>query len=164
MAEAPALDADLSEFLFCLRRHGVRFVVAGGYVMATLGRPRYTDDLGVLVEPSANNAARVAEALRDFGGFEALARSVVDHLSEPERMISLGRPPLAIDLITSLSGLGFEEAWEGRQEIEIEGAPIPFLGLREFVLTKRAAGRTKDLLDLELLREAGLLEGLDLEP
>ncbi|HSO40287.1 MAG TPA: hypothetical protein VLT33_47505, partial [Labilithrix sp.] len=72
-------------------------------------------------------------------------------------MATLGRPPVAIDLLSSTPGVPFREAWRGRRLLAIEGRPIGFLGLTEFVKTKRACGRPKDLLDLELLREAGLL-------
>jgi hypothetical protein len=72
-------------------------------------------------------------------------------------MATLGRPPVAIDLLTSTPGVSFRGAWLGRQTIAIGRARVPFLGLREFVRTKKRAGRPKDLLDIELLREAGLL-------
>lgn len=72
-------------------------------------------------------------------------------------MATLGRPPVAIDILSSTPGVTFREAWNGRQKLSIGGRPIAFLGLAEFVKTKRACGRPKDLLDLELLREAGLL-------
>lgn len=112
----------------------------------------------MLVEPTEANAARLADALRAFGGFGDLAEQARAHFAEPERMATLGKPPLAIDILSSLTGIGFTEAWAGRQEIEIEGRAVPFLGKREFIATKRATGRTKDKLDLELLREAGLLD------
>jgi len=72
-------------------------------------------------------------------------------------MATLGRPPVAIDILSSTAGLDFREAWRGRQELTIGRRTVAFLGLVEFVKTKRACGRPKDLLDLELLREAGLL-------
>jgi hypothetical protein len=155
------LHPDLKEFLLCLKRGDARFVVIGAYVLATLGRPRYSDDLDVFVEASRRNAQAIAAALREFGGFEQLARVVVDHLSQPDRMVSIGRPPLAIDVTTGIDGVSFEEAWEGRNELEIDGHPIPFLGKAEYVRTKRAARRPKDLADLALLEEAGLLDDLD---
>lgn len=154
----PRIPQDLKEFMFCLQDHGVRFVVAGAYVLATLGRPRYSNDLDVLVEPTRDNADRLANALRSFGGFDQLADAARTHFTQPERMATLGRPPIAIDILSSLTGLTFEEAWNGRNMISIEGRSIPFLGKAEFIKTKRATGRTKDKLDLELLREAGLLD------
>jgi hypothetical protein len=153
----PKLHPDLSAFLCCLTRHRVRFVVIGAHVLATLGRPRYTEDLDVLVEPTAANAKRLAAAFRDFG-YAELAEQTPEHFVEEERMATLGRPPVAIDILTSTTGLTFSEAWRGRTMLAIQGSPIAFLGLLEYVKTKLACGRTKDLLDIELLREAGLLD------
>jgi hypothetical protein len=155
------LHPDLKEFLFCLKRHDVKFVVIGAYVLATLGRPRYSDDLDVFVEPSPENADAIARALIAFGGFHELAQVVPDHLSNPDRMITIGRPPLAIDMTTGIDGVTFAEAWSTRREIDIEGQGIPFLAKAEYVRTKRAAGRPKDLADLALLQEAGLLDDVE---
>lgn len=153
----PALHPDFSAFIASLTRHQVRFVVVGAHALAALGRARMTDDLDVLVEPSSENAQRVAASLRDFGGFDALAGQAAEYLAEPDRLVSIGRAPLSIDILTSLSGITFEEAWAGHDEHVLDGAPIAFLGLPEMVRTKRAAGRTKDRLDLALLAEAGLI-------
>jgi hypothetical protein len=152
----PKLHPDLSAFLCCLVDHRVRFVVLGAHVLATLGRPRFTEDLDVLVEPTKANAARLADALRSFD-YEELAAKTAAHFSRPERMATHGRPPVAIDILSSTTGVEFREAWRGRQELTIRGRTVAFLGLAEFVKTKRACGRPKDLLDLELLREAGLI-------
>ncbi|MBW2456549.1 MAG: hypothetical protein JRI68_18670 [Deltaproteobacteria bacterium] len=76
-------------------------------------------------------------------------------------MISIGRPPLAIDVTTGIDGVSFEEAWDGKTDLEIDGHPSGFLGKAEYVRTKRAASRPKDLADLALLQEAGLLDDLD---
>lgn len=152
----PKLHPDLSAFLSCLTRHRVRFVVIGGHVLATLGRPRYTDDMDVLVEPTRANAKRLAAAFTAFG-YEDLAAQTPTHFVEPERMATLGRPPVAIDVLTSTPGITFKEAWAGRQILTLDGAPVGFLGLAEFVKTKLACGRPKDLLDLELLREIGVI-------
>jgi hypothetical protein len=152
----PRFHPDLREFLSCLARHRVRFVVIGAHVLATLGRPRYTDDLDLLVEPTNANAKRLAAALRAFG-YPDLADAVPAHFTAPDRMATLGRAPVAIDLLSSTPGVTFREAWRGRQTLDLDGQPIAFLGLAQFVRTKRATGRPKDLLDLELLREAGLI-------
>jgi hypothetical protein len=152
----PELHPDLKEFLLCLHGHRVEFVVVGAHVLATLGRPRFTGDIDVLVEPAKANAKRLAKALAAFG-YPELAARAAEHFSVEERMARLGHPPVGIDILTSSTGITFAEAWRGRQTITIGGKPIAFLGLTEYVKTKRACGRTKDLLDLALLEEAGLL-------
>lgn len=158
----PKLHPDLSAFLCCLADHRVRFLVIGAHVLATLGRPRYTDDLDVWVEPTAANAKRLARALESFG-YGELAQHAAAHFSVPERMATLGRKPVAIDILTSTPSVRFETAFRNRRVLVLggkhgkRGKRIGFLGLAEFVRTKRATGRPKDLLDLELLREIGVI-------
>ena len=152
------IHPDLKEFLFCLARADVKFVVIAAYVLAALGRPRYSDDLDVFVEASTENARAIANALREFGGFKSLAEVVLEHLAQENQMISIGRPPLAIDVTTGIDGVSFAEAWAGRTEIEIDDVAIPFLSKGDYIKTKRAADRPKDRADLAMLAEAGLLD------
>jgi len=154
----PKLHCDFKEFLFSLVRHDVKFVVIGAHALATLGRPRYSEDLDVFVEASEQNAQRVSAAIREFGGFDALANAVVEHMAEPDRMFTMGTPPVAIDVTTSIDGVTFEEAWLGRAVHVVDEVAIPFIGKSEYVRTKRAADRPKDRADLAMLAEAGLLD------
>lgn len=138
----PPLHPDFFAFIASLARHRVRYVVVGAHALAVIGRARMTDDLDVLVEPSNDNAVRIAAALRDFGGFDALAEQIEAYLAEPDRLVSIGRPPVSIDILTSLSGVTCAEAWAGHVEVEIKGLSVPFLGLTEMVKTKQAGGGT----------------------
>lgn len=145
------LPPEWSEFIGLLCVERVRFLIVGAHALAVHGRPRATGDLDLLVEPSEENARRLGAALRAFG-FTALARSA-RRFAEPDRMATLGRPPLRIDLMTTISGVSFAEAWKGRVKVRFGRRIIGFLGKREFVANKRAAARPKDLLDLALLAE-----------
>lgn len=107
------IHPDLKEFLFCLKSGDVRFLVIGAYVLATLGRPRFSEDLDVFVDATPQNASVIAAALREFGGFEELARVVSDHQSQADRMTTIGRAPLAIDVTTGIDGVTFEEGGRG---------------------------------------------------
>jgi hypothetical protein len=145
------LPNEWSEFLRSLRAHRVRFLVVGAHALAVHGVPRYTADLDVLVDPTPANARRLGAALTAFG-FEALGR---EHASfaEPDRMARLGVEPLRIDVMTSITGVSFREAWGGRLIVVLNGLPTPFLGKVEFARNKRASGRPKDLADLSLLAQ-----------
>lgn len=145
------LPPDWSEFIAGLNRQGVRYLIVGAHALAANGRPRATQDLDVLVEPTPANAERLGRALRDFG-FDALAREA-DKFAAPNRMATLGRPPLRIDLLTSIAGVGFEEAFRGRISGRFGEHEVSFLGRAELIRNKRAAGRPKDLLDIALLEE-----------
>lgn len=145
------LPPEWSEFLALLSAGRVRFLIVGAHALAVHGRPRATGDLDILVDPTPGNAAKLASALRAFG-YAAVARQTVE-LATPDRMLTLGRPPLRIDVMTSISGVTFVEAWRGRQMVRFDGRRVGVLGRREFERNKRAAGRPQDLLDLVLLRE-----------
>ena len=145
------------EFLSLLQRHDAKFVIVGAYAMAVHGRPRATQDIDVFIEPSEQNAGRVARAIRDFG-YPELAKESVEAFSKPPRMASLGVPPLRIDIMNHIDGVPFAQAYAGALREHLGGLELRFLGLRDFVETKNASGRTKDLLDIELLRESGLLD------
>lgn len=98
-----SLNADLREFIELLNSRGVDYVIVGAHSLAFRGRPRYTGDLGILVRPSPENAAKLVRLLRDFGFAETdFAES---DFTAPERMIQLGRAPHRIDLLTSISGV-----------------------------------------------------------
>ncbi len=146
---------DWSEFINLLLSHGVRFLIVGAHALAASGRPRATLDLDVFVEPTAANAKRLVAALQAFG-FPALGDEAKS-FAQADRMATLGREPLRIDVMTSITGVSFREAWKGRLVAHFGAHEVPFLGLAELVKNKLASGRLKDQLDVELLREAGLM-------
>ncbi len=96
----PTLHPEFREFLSCLKSHGVRFVVVGAHALAVLGRARATNDIDILVEPTRANACRLAAALAAFG-FAEYAKEAEAHFSKPDRMATLGREPVRIDVLSS---------------------------------------------------------------
>ena len=144
------LPREWREFIGLLSSHRVRFVVVGAHALALHGHPRATGDLDILVEPSPDNATRIGAALADFG-FPALARQAA-RFSEPDRMATLGREPLRIDVMTSISGVTFAAAWRNRRRVRVDGQVVGFLGRRDLLRNKRAAGRPQDAADVALLR------------
>jgi hypothetical protein len=143
------LHKDLREFIGLLNSHGVEAVIVGGYALAFHGYPRYTGDIDILVRATAENAARLESAIAAFG-FASLGLGANDFL-DPGRVIQLGFPPHRIDLLTSITGVGFEEAWAEREPADLDGLPVFFIGRAEFLKNKRATGRAQDLADLERL-------------
>ena len=129
----------------------VEFLVVGAHAMAAHGVPRATGDLDLLVRPSDENARRVLEALRAFGAPVDVHGIRETDFRTRGTVYQVGLPPRRIDLMTELSGIGFDEALSSRLELEIDGMMIPFLGLDALRRNKAATGRDKDLLDLDLL-------------
>jgi hypothetical protein len=152
-SDSSGLNEDFLDLLRALSVSRARFVVVGAHAMAVHGVPRATGDLDVLVQPSSENAARVLEALRRFGApVDAHGISEGD-LSVPGTVYQIGLPPRRIDILTQISGVSFEDAWDGRIALAIAGLEIPVLGRAALARNKRAAGRDKDLADLRLLDE-----------
>jgi hypothetical protein len=124
-------------------------VIVGGFALAFHGRPRYTGDLDVLVRATAENARRLESVIRQFG-FASTGLSAQDFL-EPGQVIQLGQSPNRIDLLTSITGVTFDEVWDQRVAAELDGIPVFFIGREAFIKNKRATGRTQDQADLEAL-------------
>ena len=82
------LSKDFREFIESLNDNSVRYLVVGGYAVALHGHPRYTKDLDVWIEQTAENAQNVLNALIAFG-FSSLDINIGDLLEE-NTIIQLG--------------------------------------------------------------------------
>ena len=151
MTAAAGLNRDFLDLLRALVEAEVEFVVVGAHAMAYHGVPRATGDLDVLVRPSTENAARVVAALETFGAPLAAHGVEQGDFERPRNVYQIGLPPRRIDVMTSITGVDFEEAWETRETLAIGGVVVPFLGREALIHNKRASGRDKDLVDLRLL-------------
>ena len=143
---------DFKELLGLFNAHRVEYVVVGGYALAFHGAPRFTGDLDLLVRPTDENAGRIVAALQAFG-FGSLGLTSADFL-DPDRVVQLGVPPVRVDLLTSISGVRWDDVASGRVRGAYGEVPVDFIGRQEFVKNKRASGRHRDLADLEALGEA----------
>jgi len=143
------MNPDFVALLRELSAAEARFMVVGGYAVSFHSRPRATGDIDVWVEPTTANAARVFRALRAFGApLQDLAEA---DLAQPDVVYQIGVPPRRIDLLTSLTGLSFDEAWKDRTPGQLGGLEVAFIGREALILNKRALGRARDLADLESL-------------
>lgn len=146
------LPRDFSELLASFNANDVEYLLVGGYALAHHGAPRFTGDLDLFVRPTADNARRILAALDAFG-FGGLGLTA-DDFCIPDRVIQLGRPPVRIDLLTSIDGVTWDQAHSGAESCGVDGQPVPVIGLREFVANKRASGRPTDLADLDSLGQS----------
>ncbi len=145
------LNKDWRAFLELLNSNEVEYLVVGAFAVAFHGFPRYTADLDILVRPTKENADRVLRALSAFG-FGKAGIEAAD-LRSAYKVVQLGVKPNRIDLLTSISGVTFEEAWAERTEAELDGIATHFIGRAELLRNKEHTGRAKDLGDAEELRK-----------
>ncbi len=144
------LNEDFLDLLSALLAANVRFLVVGAYAVGVHGHPRATKDLDILVEASAENAKRVLDAMRSFGA--PLGDLVPSDLEKPGTGFKMGMAPRRIDILTQVSGVTFEEAWDSRIEAGFGKTVRCFvIGLDALVANKRAAGRPQDLADVDVL-------------
>jgi hypothetical protein len=142
---------DFSELLALFNAHHVDYLIVGAHALAFHGAPRYTGDLDLLVRPDPENAGRILRALDEFG-FGSLGLTAED-FTAPDNVIQLGRAPVRVDLVTSITGVSWEQAAAGNVEARYGDLDVRYLGKRELIQNKRALGRKKDLADLEALGE-----------
>ena len=147
------LQTDLSEFIELLNSRRVEYLVVGGHAVAFHGHPRLTGDIDFFVRATNENAERLLRVLSEFG-FGELGICVGD-LTAPERIVQLGRPPNRIDILTSISGVTFDDAWNGRATGDLGGHAVYFLGWEALIRNKAASGRDKDRLDVKTLLAIG---------
>jgi hypothetical protein len=151
------LSKDLREFVALLNSNGVEYLVVGAFAVAYHGFPRYTADLDIFVRSSEQNVERVLKTLSEFG-FGSLGIAKEDLMSQ-DSVIQLGVKPNRIDILSSLSGITFDEAWATRQEADVDGLRANFIGRDALIQNKLATGRTRDQGDAEELRKRPPLGG-----
>ena len=142
------VNADFEDWLRLLNEEGVQYLVVGAYAVAYYATPRFTKDLDVLFRPTEDNAKKLISALTRFIGAPDVA---VSRLTNPDFLMMIGVPPTRIDLLASIDGVDFDEAWARRTRGPYGEQEVFYIGLADLIAAKRAAGRPQDELDLERL-------------
>jgi hypothetical protein len=143
------LYINFKERLRLLTAHGVEYLVVGGYALAAYGHPRYTGDIDIWLNPVEDNIEQLLRALNAFG-FSSLDIQR-DELLKPDTVIQLGYPPARIDLLSSIDGVTFSDAYSHRLNILFGGVDLPVISIAHFKANKLIVGRLKDLADIEAL-------------
>jgi predicted nucleotidyltransferase len=144
-----ALPNDFKEFLKLLNDGEVEYLLVGGYAVAYHGYPRTTADMDVWVGISPENAHRLVGVLREFGMDSDELKP--DLFLEPDKIVRMGVPPMRIEILTGIDGVEFPECYAARESAILDGERVNLITLRHLRVNKRAAGRYKDLDDLEHL-------------
>jgi len=138
--------------------HGVKYLVVG-YAVFFHAQPRVTRDLDLFKWANPENAKAAYSALAKFG--IPLETVTVFDLVNPAKFFRFGREPVTVDILSGIDGVNFEEAWARR----IEGILDPNSGLTAFFISrddliqsKFAAGRLRDLADIEAIRAVATIQ------
>ena len=145
------LNKHFQEFIELLEKHGVRYLVVGGYAVGFHGFPRYTGDLDVFIAISEANAEKLIQVFGEFG-FSELGLSVQDFLEE-EIVVEIGREPIKIQVLTGIDGVSFEESYSGKEYHQFSNElKVAFIGYEALLKNKKASPRAKDKIDFEELK------------
>ena len=142
-------NQDWRDLFAALNDAGAEYLVVGAHALAAHGHVRATKDLDVWVHDSRENAERVVVALQNFGA--PLDDLSADDFSSPDIVFQMGVPPLRIDILTSVDGITFDEAWPTRVRSRYGDQSIQVLSRELLIKNKLASGRLQDLADVEQL-------------
>jgi predicted nucleotidyltransferase len=144
---------DFKKLLSAFNDHSVKYLVVGGYAVSFHAQPRATKDLDLFIKADPANAQSAYSALASFGA--PLTDIAVDDLADPQKFIRFGREPVAVDIFPGIDGVNFDAAWARRVEGVIDaktGLTTFFISKSDLIASKLAAGRLRDLADVEEIR------------
>lgn len=144
------VEKDFEEFIALLNEHDVQYVIVGAFAISFHARPRFTGDIDFFINNSSTNIRSLLEVLKNFG-FESLNLSKEDFRSDS--IIQLGNEPNRIDLLTSISGVDFKQAFSNKVEGKYGDEVTYFISLDDLIANKKAGNRLKDKSDLEMLEK-----------
>lgn len=155
------LTRDWLELIEILLDEGVAFLVVGAHALSLYGYKRHTEDFDIFVGTDSSNAAKVLKALNKFFGSNVGFR--VEQFTTPDKVVVIGEPPFAVDILTTIEGVEFDQAYQNRTEEQLGGYKVPVIGLEDLLKNKRSTGRAKDLSDVAELEKRLQSKGLEIK-
>lgn len=146
------VNSDFKEILKIFNDYQVKYLVVGGYAVIKYAEPRYTKDIDLWISADKENAIAVYQALRAFGA--PLTGLMEDDFAREGYFYQMGVAPVRVDILMSIPGLKFAQAWERRAIVDFDGVMVPFISKQDLITSKIAAGRPQDLIDAQLLAES----------
>jgi hypothetical protein len=143
------LDQNFKDMLNALNDARAEYLVVGAHALGAYGNLRATGDFDIWIRSTPENVDRVWTAIEAFG---APRRNISKaDLCAPDNVYQIGVAPFRIDIVTSITGVDFDEAWKNRHQTQISGINVAVLSRDDLLKNKRATGRPKDLLDVAWL-------------
>jgi predicted nucleotidyltransferase len=156
--KASHFSEDIQEVLTLLGKHQVKYLIVGGEAVIYYGHARLTGDIDLFYEASPDNVANLYQTLDEFWKGDIPEVDSSEELLEPGIILQFGAPPNRLDLLNTIDGVSFQEAWSNKTTVHIRvqdnEVPVYFIGLGDLIRNKETLGRYKDLEDLKYLRKA----------
>ena len=145
---------DFIDFIELLQKYEVDYLIVGGYAVGLHSRPRATQDIDFWIRPSKENAKNVIKVLIEFGFADV--KLTIEELIDKDQLFILGRPPFRIDLLTSISGVQFDEAFNNKFIHDFGSVKnVNFISYNDLINNKKASDRQKDKNDLDWIKTYG---------
>jgi hypothetical protein len=145
------VESDFKKFIELLNEHKVRYLIVGGFAYSYYAEPRFTKDIDFYIDSSSVNADKMLKVLEKFGFKDVgLTR---DDFQQADQFVQLGNAPLRIDIVTSIDGVIFKEAWNNRTKGKYGNLFTNFISKSDLIKNKIASGRAQDIADVEKLNK-----------
>jgi hypothetical protein len=145
------LNPDYRDILSIFNEEKVEYLVIGAYALAAHGLPRATGDIDLWINRDERNAGGVWRSLVKFGA--PLSDLKESDFSSPGMVYQIGVAPNRIDILTSIDGVEFNDAWRQRVEINIEDVLVFVISRVHLIANKKTVGRPQDLADIDRLEK-----------
>ena len=144
-------NPDFRDFIHALNNNKVFYILVGGYSVILHGYSRTTGDMDIWVKKDAQNYKRIVQAFEEFKMplFDMTQDTFLNN-SDID-VFTFGKAPVCIDLMTSVKGLNFDEAYKNSKLILIERLNIRIVNYTDLITAKKASGRPRDLDDIDNL-------------
>jgi predicted nucleotidyltransferase len=142
------LPDDFKEFLKCLNKNRVRYLLIGGWAVGIHANPRLTADLDLLIGVDEKNILGIIKALEDFG----IKGAQPEFFRKPDNTFRIGVAPLRIEILNKASGIDFEKCYDRKMVVKLDGMQVKVISRSDLIKNKSAAKRPKDLADLAELK------------
>ncbi len=144
-------NPDFQDFILALNKAHVRYILVGGYAVILHGYNRTTGDMDIWVERSEANYLKLLEAFHLFGmsTFDMSLQNFLDPSAYD--VFTFGVPPVSIDIMLDVKGLSFPEVYSRSTSHEVDDIQIRLIDRASLIEAKHAAGRFRDMDDIEHL-------------
>lgn len=146
---------EYKDLLSAFDARGVKYLIVGGYAVSFHAQPRATKDIDLFVKADMENATAIYAALSEFGA--PLEGIRPEDLADRSGFVRFGREPWGVDILPDIPGIDFDQAWEKRVAVVIDadsGLTAFFISRDDLIASKLASGRSRDLADVEDIRDA----------